>query len=159
MADPESRVLAAAPGEQSGHRRTQPGGSYPVRPWLQHKKERGRDGVASATYNQGMKPEIKRSVVIPLKFTTTDGQELPLQDYAAVPRELLRKLEEIAIRARELIAAHKAAILGGTSNMVEKAMSDLTKDLSALEEIWDFEASCISRLLKSAPLKVLSKWF
>jgi hypothetical protein len=95
------------------------------------------------TYNQGMKPEIKKSVVIPLKFTTTDGQELPLPDYAAVPRELLRKLEEIAIRARELIAAHKAAILGGTSNMVEKAMSDLTKELSALEEIWDFEASCI----------------
>ena len=79
-----------------------------------------------------MKPEIKKSVVIPLKFTTTDGQELPFPDYAAVPRELLRKLEEIAIRARELTAAHKAAILGGTSHMVEKAMSDLTKELSAL---------------------------
>ena len=71
--------------------------------------------------------------MIPLKFTTADGQELPLADYAAVPRELLRKLEEIAIRARQLIAVHKAAILGGTSNMVEKAMSDLTKDFSALE--------------------------
>jgi hypothetical protein len=89
-----------------------------------------------------MKPETKRSVVIPLKFTTTDGQELPLPDYAAVPRELLRELEEIAIRARELIAAHKAALLGGTSNIVETAMSDLTKELSALEEIWDFEGSC-----------------
>jgi hypothetical protein len=87
---------------------------------------------------------------IPLKFTTTDGQELPLLDYAAVPRELLRKLEEIAIRARELTAAHKAAILGGTSNIAEKAMSDLTKELSALEEIWDFEASCI-RARESGP--------
>ena len=81
--------------------------------------------------------------MIPSTFTTADGQELPLADYAAVPRELLRKLEEVAIRARQLIAVHKAAILGGTSNMVEKAMSDLTKDLSALEEIWDFEASSI----------------
>ena len=102
-----------------------------------------RFGLYSLMAYAVMKPEINRGVVIPLKFTTTDGQELPLQDYAAVPRELLRKLEEIAIRARELIAAHKVAILGGTSNMVEKAMSDLTKDLSALEEIWDFEASCI----------------
>jgi hypothetical protein len=102
-------------------------------------------------YNRGMKPEIKKSVVIPLKFTTTDGQELPFPDYAAVPRELLRKLEEIAIRARELIAAHKAAILGGTPNMVEKALSDLTKELSALEEIWDFEASCIGARESGTP--------
>jgi hypothetical protein len=78
-----------------------------------------------------MKPEIKRSVVIPLKFTNTDGQELPLPDYAAVPRELLRELEVIAIRARGLIAAHKAALLGDT-NIVGTAMSDLTKELSAL---------------------------
>ena len=81
--------------------------------------------------------------MIPLKFTTTDGQELLLADYAAVPRELLRKLEEIAIRAKQLIAEHKAAIPGGASNMIEKAMSDLTKELSELEEIWDFEASAI----------------
>ena len=77
--------------------------------------------------------------MIPLKFTTTDGQELPLLDYAAVPRELLQKLEATAIRAKDLIAAQKT----GSSNMIEKAMSDLTKELSALEEIWDFEASSI----------------
>ena len=89
-----------------------------------------------------MKPEIKRNVVIPLKFTTTDGQELPLQDYAAVPRELLRALEVIAIRAREVLAQHNAASIGGTSNLIETAMSNLAKEVSALEEIWGFEASC-----------------
>ena len=89
--------------------------------------------------------------MIPLKFTATDGQELPLADYAAVPRELLRKLEEIAIRVKQLIAEHKAAISGGTSNMIEKAMSDLTKELSALEEIWDFEASSAIRVTESGP--------
>ena len=94
------------------------------------------------------KPELKTSLVIPLQFTTTDGQLLSIPDYAAVPSERLRQLEKIAIETRKLIAAYEATLTDGASTMVETAISDLTKELSALEEIWDFRASNVAESTK-----------
>ena len=90
------------------------------------------------------KSELKNSLAIRLKFTTTAGQVLSIPDYAAVPSERLRQLEKIAIVARKLIAAQNARLTGGASTMVETAISDLTKGLSELEEIWDFRASSLA---------------
>ena len=89
------------------------------------------------------KPERKNRAVIPLKFTTTDGQEVSLPDYAAVPIERLQKLEEIAVTAMKLIAVHNVALGGNISTTVEQAISDLTRDVRALDEIGDFDASII----------------
>ena len=43
----------------------------------------------------------------------------------------------------KLIAAHNVALGGNISTTVEQAISDLTRDVRALEEIWDFDASII----------------
>lgn len=39
------------------------------------------------------KLETNKNVVIQLRFTTTDGHELSIPEYAAVPADRLRKLE------------------------------------------------------------------
>jgi hypothetical protein len=98
---------------------------------------------------QMTKLELTNSLAIPLQFTTTDGQLVAIPDYAAVPSERLRQLERIAVGARRLIAAHNATVTGGDSpSTVETAISDLTKELSALEEIWDFRASNVAESTK-----------
>src|SRR5690242_13509332 len=97
-----------------------------------------------------MRPEINKNIVILLKFKTTDEQEIPVPDYAAVPSERLRKLEKLAILARELIAANNANITDGVSHMAQKAISDLTTEVSALEKIWNFKGSNLAEVADGA---------
>ena len=87
------------------------------------------------------KLETNKNVVIQLTFTTTDGHELSIPEYAAVPAERLRKLEQIATAARELLAAQDPATVSGTSTMAAKALAELKTVLAELEGLWDLNAA------------------
>jgi hypothetical protein len=86
--------------------------------------------------------EIKTAVRVPLRFTTTDGQELPIPDYVAVPRARLEKFEQIALAAQELLRAHERAQVNPTTpGKVGVSLDKLRSGLSQLEEVWDFKTA------------------
>jgi hypothetical protein len=86
--------------------------------------------------------EIKTAVRIPIKFTTTDGQELPIPDYIAVPRERLAKFEQIALAAQELLKAHERALSNPTvQGKVGASLEKLRSGISQLEEVWNFKTA------------------
>jgi hypothetical protein len=84
--------------------------------------------------------EIKTAVRIPIKFTTTEGADLPIANYMAVPRARLEKFEQLALAAQELVKAREAAMLNPTATgNVEASLKNLRSGLSQLEELWDFK--------------------
>ena len=87
------------------------------------------------------KAEIQKALTIPLRFTTVDGQELPITGYTAVPSERLRKLEQLALVAKGVVEAIEEAKATGSTLRLGNAQDELIKEVSGLQEVWDFRVS------------------
>jgi chromosome segregation ATPase len=79
-----------------------------------------------------------KTVRIPVRFVTVDGDLLPFKGFMLVPEDRLVLLEKVATAAQDLVAAQEKAVKNASQGFsAESAAKVLSERVRDLTKLWD----------------------